>query len=296
MMLSEEQNARFFRVWLALLGFVNDLRRPTRQCAEVSRRMPLVNLKGLRDELWRKENRLLDRFIAENPARLSATDLETAAGWRERIEGTFIIIRFLKKYAVFLQEGSPPRAYGVLGISNPVEESVPYEPPVAVRTVLLPFDDVIIYDSLLVPYDVYFGPGIRAEFDHLYATAKEHAGVITDLRLPTGPRDRKELDQRNGKTLAAFRQDLLAWRLSAQTIERDSATIKQFADEVLANDLPPRGLLALRPDDLQAHFRQAKKKPSKQTFKRFLRFLLETGRLADPTIDALRTMLEQCAP
>jgi hypothetical protein len=296
MMLSEEQNARFFRVWLALLGFVNDLRRPTRQCAEVSRSMSLINLKGLRDELWRKENRLLDRFIAENPARLSALDLETAAGWRERIAGRFFAIRFLKKYAVFLQEGSPPRAYGVLGISNPVKESLPpWTPPIYVDAVLLPFDDVIIYDSLLAPYDVYFGPGVREELDHLYAISQEHAGVITDLRVPTGPRNRKELDQRNHKTLAAFREDLAAWRLSAKTIERDCALIYELAADVLANDLPPRSLLALRPDDLQAYFRQAKKKPSRQSFKRFLRFLLETGRLDEQTIDSLSATLEQCA-
>jgi hypothetical protein len=41
--------------------------------------------------------------------------------------------------------------------------------------------------------------------------------------------------------------------------------------------------------------RQARKKPSKQSLKRLLRFLLETGRLDEQTIDALSTMLEQCA-
>ena len=147
-----------------------------------------------------------------------------------------------------------------------------------------------------MPYDIYFGPGVREELDRLYHIAQEHAGVITDLRVPTGPRDRKALEKRNIQTITAFREDLMAWRLSAQTIERDCALIAELAADVLANDLPPRGLLALRPDDIQAFYRQSKKKPSKQSLKRFLRFLLETGRLDEQHINALSTMLEQCAP
>jgi len=44
--------------------------------------------------------------------------------------------------------------YGVIGISSPIEVSVPFPLPCLVETTLLPFKGRIINDSIIVPMDV----------------------------------------------------------------------------------------------------------------------------------------------
>ena len=44
--------------------------------------------------------------------------------------------------------------YGVIGINNPIEVSVPFPLPCLVETTLLPFKGRIINDSIIVPMDV----------------------------------------------------------------------------------------------------------------------------------------------
>ncbi len=83
--------------------------------------------------------------------------------------GTVFILRHLK-YSVFLAEEQRPRAYGVLGLVSPIQEIISSRAlPVLVQAVLLPFESKIIYDSLLVPYSVSFGSGIRRSLNEDYA-------------------------------------------------------------------------------------------------------------------------------
>ena len=67
-----------------------------------------------------------------------------------RSPGKFYVFRYLKKYTVFLTSGgSPNKAYGVLGLADPMEQVIgPYLPRL-ITTVLLPFKGRIIYDGLI---------------------------------------------------------------------------------------------------------------------------------------------------
>jgi hypothetical protein len=121
-----------------------------------------------------------EAFIAENPAGLPAADLALTASWRDRVAGQFFILRHLKKYSVFLAQERPPKAYGVLGLASSIQEIIPSQAlPVLVEAVLLPFEGKIIYDSLLAPYSVTFGSGIRRNLNDDYRHVQERGGVVT---------------------------------------------------------------------------------------------------------------------
>jgi hypothetical protein len=45
---------------------------------------------------------LLEDFVIDNPYGLSSDELAILAGWRHRVAGNFFIVRYLKKYTVFL--------------------------------------------------------------------------------------------------------------------------------------------------------------------------------------------------
>ena len=94
--------------------------------------------------------------------------------------------------------------------------------PIYVQAVLLPFEGQIIYDSLLVPYRVYFGPGIRGYLNDTYRNIQEREGIITTLEPSDVPANlnevRNEVLARNAKILGAFRKDSFDTDLSVYEV------------------------------------------------------------------------------
>jgi hypothetical protein len=84
---------------------------------------------------------------------------------------------------------------------------------------------------------------------------------------------------RNAKILSAFRKDLLRTGLSLKTAEQHIGTIDAFAQNFLLVQDPPRGLLDTTATDVQTYLRSAGSKAMATSFKRFIRFLGETGRM-----------------
>jgi hypothetical protein len=298
MQLPPEQTARFYRIWLALLRFVNEAQQlvPAFAATEEDEPLPLTNEMRLRNALWADDG-LRERFITVNAAGLDAFDLAVVASWQHRRAGSFYIVRSLKKYTVFLSEEEPQRAYGVLGLSHPIEEMVRLPLPVYAQAVLLPFEDQIIYDGLLQSYAVVFGPGIRARLNTQYRNAREREGIITTLGPVTLAADPREVSTavlaRNAKILQAFRQDLSRKGLSRKMVEQHVGTIEDFAQTCLLEHDPPRGLLDTRLADVQSYLHTHRNKTVRTSFKRFVRFLEETERIDYEYAEILREWLKQ---
>src|SRR3989304_10262386 len=89
----------------------------------------------LRDALWERPA-LLESFVEENPAKLSGDELAIVSSWRHRVAGKFYVFRELKKYTVFLSSSRPTVAYGVIPLTQPLDEIVPFL-PILTETVLV---------------------------------------------------------------------------------------------------------------------------------------------------------------
>ena len=241
MNLNPEQCDRFYRLWFLLLQHVNDREQLVPSLPENLQRggVDPEHARIVRDALWASDDNL-DSFLAAQQGQLSETDLALVAGWRDRISGKFYIMRHLKKQSIFLNQGEPSYAYGVLGIVSPISEVINRPLPVLVEATLIPFDDKIIYDSLLLPYPITFGSGIRKSLDISYRNAQERSGIITSLG---GLNAREQIDATviaagNRKIINAFRKDLAAARLSSKMIIQHSNTLEAFTDYL------EKGLLA----------------------------------------------------
>jgi hypothetical protein len=294
------QTERFYHIWFALLHYVNIQRRlapdfpATWEEATEEGSMPLEFVQALRDTLW-AEDALREQFIADNPAGLPTADLALVASWQYRVAGPFYIFRYLKKHTLFLSATSPVQAYGVLGLVSPIEEIVGPVLPVYVEAVLLPFGQRIIYDSLLAPYNIYFGPGIRRDLQQSYRDLLERHGVITSLPWEPRPVDLEEAragtNARNSRLLAAFRRELGYAGLTPTKTATHCATIHDLAQTLLLDQTPPRGLLDLQPTDLSAYLRTRHDRDALISLRRFVRFLVKTERLDAEQAEALRTLL-----
>lgn len=294
MNLSAQETERFYRIWWPLLGYVNAQRQivPELPAAPGEGTMSSQDAHQIRNVLWESDV-LREAFIAENPANLSDADLSLAGSWQYRVTGQFFIFRHLKKYTVFLSQEDPPQAYGVLGLASPIQEVVPWPVPVLVDAVLLPFEDKIIYDSLLRPYSVSFGGGIRRDLNNYYRRAQEHGGVITTLEPLSAEQIRQAICRGNQKILAAFRKDLAASGLSLKMIGQHTHAVEQFVENYLLLQKPPSSLLDLDLDDLQKYLQGRGKNANWVSFKRLVRFLVNTGRIDWDDAEAMRRFLQQ---
>lgn len=277
MQLNETEVERFYGIWKPLLLFVNRRLRlvPDMLDPQFAGPWHIDKAMTLRDALW-ADDTLREAFVAENPAGLSSDDLGIAAGWQHRVAGTFSVLRHLKRYSIFISEDST--VYGVLGLTSPLSEVTPFV-PTYLKAVLLPFTDRIIYDSLLLPYNVHLGPGIRSNLEHLYADARERGAIVTSLPRPSPSADPAVVRSSNAKVVAAFRTHMFGSGLSERVVGRDAATVEQLAHQLLDRS-PHASLRELDADAIREYLLQAE--PDRTTLtglKRFVRFLRDTDRL-----------------
>ena len=294
MNLSSRENGRFYGIWLPLLHYVNVQRQlvahvPLAPCPEG---MSPDDIGRLRQALW-EDDALREAFVAENPAHLSDADLKIVASWEHRVAGRFFILRYLKKHAIFLTEQDPPQAYGVLGLVSPIQEIISMPPPVLVQAVLLPFEDRIIYDSLLIPYRVMFCAGIRRRLNEAYRRVQEQGGVTTTLQPLGAKAIQQAIGGGNQKVLAAFHKELLAGGLSPKMVDEHTGNIARFVDVYWSTPKQPRPLLELDTDGLQQYLRRQGRSVNLVSFRRLVRFLRDTNRIDWDQAEAMQHLLKQ---
>lgn len=296
MRLTPENVARFYHIWLTLLNYVNDDLHLVASFPVTPgpASIPVEDVMQLRNALWEHDD-LRERFIAENPAHLSAADLAIIESWQYRVSGSFCILRSLKKHTLFLSSASPAHVYGVLGLVSIIEDTLILPLPMYVQAVLLPFEHQIIYDTLLDSYNMMLGPGIRSGLQDQSRTLQEREGIITSLlpedAIVSARGQRDEIATRNRKVFAAFRRDLRKGGLSDRMVDIHTATIEDFAREALLEVDPPRGILELVEADLRSYLATHPGSQPVVSFKRFLRFLHITERIDDELGDYLRRVL-----
>ena len=182
MKLSVDDAKLFYKLHPALVFYANQQMKEVENVSTLEKFMalPLENKVKIRNALYDKID-LIDLFVKENPFNLSEEELEIVQGWKNLTTGSFYLVRYLKKYAVFLEEGDPPRAYGVLSLTDELEDIVGPHLPIYIKTVLLPFKGKIIYDGLMNPYRITFGGGYRRSLNNSYQESKARYGIITSL-------------------------------------------------------------------------------------------------------------------
>lgn len=281
MHLTEKEVECFYGIWFPLLHFVNQHRKlvPSFPKEWRNANVPPEAAVPIRNALW-EDDALRETFIRENPARLSPDDLALVDSWKHRVAGDFFIFRHLKKYTIFIDGSSPANGYGVQGITSSLEEIVGPYLPIYVKAVLLPFEDRIIYDSLLSSYPIQFGGGYRRSLNDTYRDIQERGGIITNLSPSSDNANNQErIRLSNKKVITAFQKALGVSGLSPNMIQEHTNNVADFASNFLSNKMPPSMLLDFTQKDIEAYRKLRSGDINLVSFKRFVRFLRETGRM-----------------
>ncbi|QDV43875.1 hypothetical protein Enr13x_37350 [Stieleria neptunia] len=229
MNLTTDEGKLFYDLYAALLSFVNrrlEVSSETFSDAREYTTTPPEIRVAIRDALF-EHRELIDEFVKENPARLGAESLEIVGSWKHALPGKFYIFRYLKKYTVFLTSGdSPNKAYGVLGLADPMVDVIgPYLPQL-VATVLLPYQGRIIYDGMLAGYNIRFGGGIKRSLNEEYKQAKEKFGIVTSLGDQAAPKPKQKTPKKQPRKVKAA----LGGRSAADEAKAIAEELAQMTD------------------------------------------------------------------
>jgi len=189
MKLSHEEAGLFFRLMWKLQFYVNCRLNilPGIESAKVYRTLGTNDKLKVRQALY-EHVELLDEFVSENPSQLLEDELQILQSWKRRVAGDFFVLRYLKRYTIFVSSGEPPKVYGVLGLYDSLDDVLRGRPlPVLVSAVLLPFKGRIIYDGLFTSRNIIFGGGIRGDLNETYQAAKQNGAIIESLEPGAEP-------------------------------------------------------------------------------------------------------------
>jgi hypothetical protein len=283
---------RFYRLWFALLHYANTrlLIDPSFPDTANGNVLPESAVQ-IRDAIY-ADNTIITQFLSANPAQLSAPDLDIIASWQTRIHDTFIVLSSQQDYTIFLSQTEPVHVYGVLGLIDEIEDVLLTPLPTSVEAVLLPFENHIIYDSLLIQYSSQFEMYTLRNFRTQYRMLTEREGIITSLR-PEDQRQgqREEIAVRNSKVLTAFRHALRATGQSVTMIESHCATISDFAESILLAADPPQSILTLTPANIVTYRLRHPDRKVVASFKLFNRFLFVTRRIDSGMVEDIYAAL-----
>lgn len=127
-----------------------------------------------------KNPKLLDDYLTLYFNDLEPEKIKILEGFRKRISGDFVILKYLKNHAVFI-DLITSKIYLVKALKDRFDQLIPGTPKM-VKATILPFMDKIIYDGFLEPYTIIIGKGIKNDLSHLYKKAKEKKELISEIK------------------------------------------------------------------------------------------------------------------
>ena len=180
--LSRSECALFYETWYGLIRFVNKRKKVIDAVIKPVYPNPVSDeqIYKVREVLW-KNPKLIDDYL--DAVSLPDDKATLLMAWRDyHIKGMFFLVDYKPEYAVVIgsNDQNEDRLYGVKGISRPLSDALQRELPIQLETVLLPFQDKIIYDSFMSLMSIRFAEGAKRAFREMYENALAH-GIITQL-------------------------------------------------------------------------------------------------------------------
>ena len=172
----------FYETWYGLMGFVNKKKNVLPVDIEPIYPNPINDeaIYHIREVLWKNPD-LIDEYLIS--VSLPKEKIELLNSWRKYfIKGMFTVAEHKAEYSILLtaDEKGEDKLYAVKGLSRSLANVLPYELPITIEAVLLPFKDKIVYDTLIGTRDIRYGKGAKDMFTRIYEKAREN-GIITCL-------------------------------------------------------------------------------------------------------------------
>lgn len=164
----EENSMMFFALRNLLLDYTNqkyNINKKLRNFDDICD-AESEELIDIRDKLWENPN-IIKNYLKENSNKLNEELISIIKSWNEKkINKEFVLYKYEDEYALFIDDYN---IYYVKGLEERIRDMIPEQKlPIFVKTVLLPLNDNIIYDSYIQQYNVSLGNNLRKVWDDNY--------------------------------------------------------------------------------------------------------------------------------
>jgi len=299
MTLTLSQIDRFYELMIPLLIYVNEetntLAPPVME--KMAHFVDAEAENALRTVLWCNPS-LLDDFLLINPFDFNHEDMEVVAGWRNFRFGNFTFCKVVRGAGIFLAHEDPQHFYSVYPLLDPFKVIFP-EIPTLVRTALIPYQGVIVYDGSMMMYGISFPPGQRTVASQWVIDAEERGLIKTTIpELSLNRTEQVEQVKKTNKSvLRNFKTYLRKKRLSDKIINREIETAESLADFVIRYVDETASLRDITMESFNAHLSSCPGEIPRYTIigmKRFFTYLKDTDRidweLAQAVLAVLRSL------
>lgn len=230
MNLPDNERRQFLRLYNSLLVYVNNKYKIVQNLShhkDIFDQDP-EEVERLKERLYSDPGQI-DSYVQENPAGFSDEELKIISSWRHFIKGRFYLIRFMKSYAVFLDESHPPRAYGVKGLA--MQWDLVTNLPRILEATLIPFKDKIIFDGAFSCYNLFFGPEMKRNILDRFRQAKAGYGIITSL--PFSPEESASSDSERLRGFLSSQESRdIHWQEVEEMICKDPGLLPVYSQEM----------------------------------------------------------------
>lgn len=182
MTITNDEAKYFYDLWIPLLDFVNRKYKliPDLYGMNSPIGLPISQVAIIANKLWDNTS-IIDEYIAAS-ACLSEKDISQLKKWKNHsFHDKFIIDRHLKNGSIFISLQTE-KVYLVKGLYSSIKEMLSNLPmPQVVEATIIPLNDEIIHDGIMMPYGVTLGRGMSDQSKEIYLSAKSNNSIIKTL-------------------------------------------------------------------------------------------------------------------
>ncbi len=174
--LSKNAADLYYKLYFGLLEFTNSTYNINKEIRKIYKQegLDVYQLNPIDDYLW-EHKEVIDVFIEKNPFHFSKEELEIVKGFKTAISSkTFAVVGFLREYTQILGINTG-KLYMVKGIRVDLDKVLPpNDLPKVIKTTLLMFQGVLIFNGFLAPAEIMLGNDFREIILKEYQTAMKY--------------------------------------------------------------------------------------------------------------------------
>ncbi len=146
----------FYKIYLALLDYTNQLYK-IKKNLKIHKQQDInpLEIMDIVEKFWENKEEVITEFCLANPYKFNDEEINLTNDFKKGIRGVYILAKYEKEYTAFLNED---KAYMVKGINCNIDNLISYKKlPIALITTILPFKNVLVYDSLISEFNIQMG-------------------------------------------------------------------------------------------------------------------------------------------
>lgn len=181
--LSNEDADLYYYLWFTVLDYVNKRFGINKKLKKMvnAKELDPEDVYEVADYLWEHVD-VIDDFLNDKASKqLSEEERDIVVGWKKRVRGDFIMERHLKSGTIFIHMETE-KVYQLSGIRSSYEEIYwSLSLPTLMKMTIIPFKNVIIFDSIAMAYPIVIGSNMKRSFKDTYMNAKKNGEIIRSL-------------------------------------------------------------------------------------------------------------------